>query len=104
MLEQNITVFEVFEFFGLIIMGIGGFYAIRGAARKERERFETKENSKLKFDAMDQRVSSIEKEVEDNKKDNQREHDSMKKDLKEHIDVRMDDLKDFIGALINKSA
>jgi hypothetical protein len=87
MVDQTITVFEFFEFIGIIVMIIGGIFTISRQLKKGLDKFETTENSKLKFEAMDGKIAAIEKDVESNKNDNQREHDQIREEVSQKLDL-----------------
>lgn len=100
--------------FGYIISGmvfisswVFFYYKVMNDSKKERkkqdETFAKKQDVDKDFNAMDRRISMVERVTEKNRIENLAAHREIKEEIKEHINVRFDDLKDLIKS-IGKSA
>jgi hypothetical protein len=82
MFQQNISLFQVFQFIGVILSIIGS--AILIARQIKRNLNEYVDH---KITVMDTRVKSIEKNIADNEAQNRREHDSIREEVSQKLDL-----------------
>lgn len=89
MVEANISVLETVKFIGVILtMVVSSIIVAKAIKRGYQNYIDTKMN------VMDIRMANLEKEVSDNKADNQREHDEMKKEFIHRVDQIWNWIKD----------
>ena len=72
MVQQNISLFQVFEFIGIILAII---FTGMGISRQIKKGYNDYVDGKM--EVMDIRITSIEKEISDNEVQNKREHDRL---------------------------
>lgn len=88
MLQQSITLFQVIEFFGVVLAIV---FTGMGISRQIKKNYNDYVDSKMKV--METRVSSIEQNIINNEAQNRREHDRLTK-LFDKIDEKLDQLID----------
>ena len=93
---QDITSFQVIQGIGIIVAIVVGIWTILRQKKKDSEKFATKTEVKLDLKIMDTKILSIEKDMDENKRNNSREHDAIKNDIIRHFDSRINDLMQYL--------
>jgi hypothetical protein len=91
-IAQTITLFEALRFIGIILTIV---LTGMGISRQIKKNHNEYVDNKMKV--FDIRLTSLEKEVDDNKKDNQREHDAIKQEFVDRVNMIFEWIKRKAG-------
>lgn len=97
MAVEQISILGLIAAIGVVVAMITNIIQISNINKKNKEKYATKEYVEQKNDVVNQKIKSIEKDISDNEKHNEREHD-----LIQTILVRME--KKIDRLIENKSA
>jgi uncharacterized protein YbjQ (UPF0145 family) len=82
MVEQTINIYRALEYVGLVMTIIIAAMVIGRNIKKGYQNYVDN-----KIDIMDTKITSIQREVYDNKRDNQREHDAIKEEFLSRVNM-----------------
>jgi len=82
MVEQTINIYRALEYVGLVMTIIIAAMVIGRNIKKGYQNYVDN-----KIDIMDTKITSIQREVHDNKHNNQREHDAIKEEFLSRVNM-----------------
>jgi trans-2-enoyl-CoA reductase len=75
MVVESVSIFGLIASIGVVFAILTNIIQVSHLNKKSKERYATKEYVQQKEDVMNQKIRSIEKDITDNEKHNEREHD-----------------------------